>query len=306
MTGRDMVRCDISRPDFYRLGLIGYPLGHSRSPELHLAALAAAGLAGEYRLYAIPPDDVGRAEIAQKVADLRAGCLHGLNVTIPHKQTVMPLVDRLSPVAGAVGAANTLYRDVDGLVAGDNTDVPAFLRNVQRLLSVESHQTGSWAGSALVLGAGGSARAVVYGLGQAGWQVRALARRVEQAAGLVAEISAAIGQGARLSAGELSPANLQAASAGCDLLVNTTPLGMFPKVEGCPWPEDLPLPEGAAVYDLIYNPLETVLLRRARTEGLSADNGLGMLADQGALAFARWTGLEPPFAVMEQVFSLSY
>lgn len=282
-------------PRCYQLGLIGYPLGHSRSPALHHAALAAAGLAGEYRLYALPPDETGLAQIAGLVADLRAGRLHGLNVTIPHKQNVMPLVDRLSRVARAVGAVNTLFRAADGAVVGDNTDAPGFLRDLKRQLGVPP-------GLALVLGAGGSARAVTYALGSAGWQVRVLARRAEQAEGLVAEIGRAAGLEAYLFAGDLQRDLPSFAASGVDLLVNTTPLGMFPKIEGCPWPDNLSLPAGAAVYDLIYNPRETLLLRQARAAGLHAANGAGMLIEQAILAFHCWTGIEPSFETMERAF----
>lgn len=272
--------------DCYHLGLIGYPLGHSRSPQLHHAALRAFALAGEYCLFAIPPDENGSAQVAGMLEQLRAGVLHGLNVTIPHKQTVIPFVDRLSLVSRAVGAVNTLYLDESGQLTGDNTDVPGFLYDVRRL-------TGAAAGDALVLGSGGSARAVVYALGQAGWQVTVLARREEQAVELVRSVG--FGR-----AGDLSRDRL--ASTQCDLLVNTTPLGMTPQVDGCPWPEDIPLPHDAAVYDLVYNPLETVLTRRARAEGHPALNGAGMLTAQAALAFQIWTGLEAPFAVMDRAF----
>jgi shikimate dehydrogenase len=274
----------------YHLGLIGYPLGHSRSPDLHHAALAAAGLAGEYSLYSIPPEGAEQ-KVAGLVNDLRAGRLAGLNVTIPHKRIALACADRLSEVARAAGAVNTLYRDADNLaVIGDNTDVPGFLRDVQKLV-------GKGNASALVLGAGGSARAVVYALAQAGWQVTILARRIEQAEALVLDLG--LSQ-IPLRVGWLSHDTL--ASACCNLLINTTPLGMFPHSESCPWPEDLSLPNGAAVYDLVYNPRETILLRRARAGGHPAANGSGMLIAQAALAFQIWTGLEAPFEVMERAF----
>jgi shikimate dehydrogenase len=285
----------------YHLGLIGYPLGHSRSPQLHHAALRACGLGGEYTLFPIAPLPEGAPEIAALIGRLRAGELHGLNVTIPHKPSVMPHVDVLSDVARAVGAVNTLYMDGAQLI-GDNTDVPGFLRDVEKL-------TGSVTGGVLVLGAGGSARAVVYALARAGWQVTNLARRVEQAEQLVREIGAAPElRGARLAAASLDAlADPHAAgrlAQGCRLVVNTTPLGMYPHPEGCPWPESTPFPPGAAVYDLVYNPQETRLVQAALAAGCPADTGAGMLVAQAALAFSFWTGLEPPFDIMEQAFSL--
>lgn len=287
--------------DCYHLGLIGYPLGHSRSPQLHHAALKAFGLGGEYTLFPIPPLPDGAAEIAALLGRLRAGELHGLNVTIPHKPSVMPHVNVLSDVARAVGAVNTLFMDGDQLV-GDNTDVPGFMRDLQQL-------TGPVSGRVLVLGAGGSARAVVYALARAGCEVITLARRVEQAASLTREIGAAPElRGAQLAVAgldELSEAKTAARLCdGCRLVVNTTPLGMYPKPEGNPWPENTPFPAGAAVYDLVYNPQYTRLVQAARAAGLPADTGAGMLVAQAALAFSFWTGLEPPFDIMEQAFSL--
>jgi shikimate dehydrogenase len=275
------------REKFYHLGLTGYPLGHSRSPDLHRAALAAYDLDGEYSLFPIPPE-AAEEKVAELVNDLRMGSLNGLNVTIPHKRIALACADRLSDVARAVGAVNTLYREAGSqVVSGENTDVPGFLHDLRRRI-------GEGSGSALVLGAGGSARAVVYALSQSRWQVTLLARRIEQAQALAMDLG---GLRHRLQVGMLSRETL--ASARCDLLVNTTPLGMFPQVDGCPWPEDLPLPQDAAVYDLVYNPQETVLLRRARAGGHLAANGAGMLVAQAALAFQIWTGLEAPFEVME-------
>lgn len=284
----------------YHLGLIGYPLGHSRSPQLHHAALRAYGLQGEYNLFPIPPLPEGETQIQALIQKLRVGELHGLNVTIPHKPSVMPHVDWLTPVARAVGAVNTLYLDRQGKLIGDNTDVPGFYTDVLRLLGnpVENGRR-----RALVLGAGGSARAVVYALAQAGWTVWTLARREAQAQELVDSLKAAPEMaGVQLQFGSLTANCLQALADGCGLVVNTTPLGMFPKPDGTPWPEEVPFPAGAAIYDLVYNPIETQLVRQARRAGLAADTGAGMLVNQAALAFARWTGLEPPFEVMKHAF----
>ena len=276
------------------LGLIGYPLGHSFSPRLHHAALAAAGLGGEYRLFAIPPTEEGTRQIAELLEQIRSGALDGLNVTIPHKQTVIPMVDMLTEVAQAVGAVNTLYMR-ESVLVGDNTDVPGFLHDLERLC-------GSTRGQALVLGAGGSARAAAYALASRGWQVTVLARNEQQAEVLVQSLAGAVGLVESLEAGLLTEDALRLRLGSLDLLVNTTPLGMHPNDTGCPWPENLPMPEHAAVYDLVYNPLETVLARRAREAGLRAMTGAGMLAAQAALAFAKWTGTAAPFDIMERAF----
>ncbi len=272
------------KPAFHRLGLIGHPLGHSRSPALHHAALHSAGLAGEYLLYPVAPLPEGQASLAELAARLRSGELHGLNVTIPHKQNVLPLLDEQTPVVRAIGAANTLFMQGDQLW-GANTDAPAFLAEIQNLQG-QAHADGQ---TALVLGAGGSARTAVYTLAQAGWQVWVASRRPEQGTALVAALLERWQPGPKptLAACPFDAGHL--AGLHFDLLVNTTPVGMFPHVEENPWPLDA-FPTGARVYDMIYNPLETRLLQAARQAGLPVANGLGMLVEQAALAFERWTG----------------
>lgn len=270
------------------LGLAGWPLGHSFSPCLHNAALAALSLAGEYRLFPIPPLPEGQEALARLLDRVRKGELHGLNVTIPHKQNVLPLLDELTPAARLAGAANTLYMK-DGRLVGDNTDVPGFLADLQRAGFIP---TGAGEKRALVLGAGGAGRGVGYALAQAGWQVWISARRPEQARALansLLAISTAI---------QSLPWQPEAWPDGCDLVVNATPLGMFPDVESSPWPLGLPFPAGACVYDLVYNPPETRLARQARSAGLRAATGLGMLVEQAALAFETWSGQAAPRQAM--------
>ncbi len=264
------------------LYLLGYPLGHSLSPAIHTAALRAAGLPDwRYDLLPVPPHDLPAA-----VARLRAAACAGGNVTIPHKQAVLPLLDALTPAARAIGAVNAVYRQGAHLL-GDNTDAPGFWADVQRAFGPLAP------GEALVLGAGGAARAVVYALTRRGWQVTVAARRPEQARGLCESLEA--------PGGALRPAALtRPALEGLRprLIVNATPAGMSPQRAGTPWPPGTPFPAGARLYDLVYNPPETRLMRQARAAGLPAVNGLGMLVEQAALAFTRWTGLAAPRAVM--------
>jgi shikimate dehydrogenase len=278
--------------DMLALGLTGYPLGHSLSPRLHQAALRAAGLEGAYRLYPVPPLPEGRAALEALLERLRRGELHGLNVTIPHKQSALPLLDALSPAAQAIGAVNTLWLR-DGCLWGDNTDAAGFAADLARGLPAEPAEK-----QALVLGAGGAARAVIAALLQAGWRVTLAARRVEQAQALAAALFPLAHPSASITAISLSTLfssihkhqfsifNLHFA-----LLVNTTPLGMHPHEQASPWHPNLPLPRGALVYDLVYNPAETMLARQARRQGLRAVTGAGMLVEQAALAFERWTGV---------------
>jgi shikimate dehydrogenase len=271
-----------------KLGLVGWPLGHSLSPRLHNAALAALILPGEYRLYPVAPFPEGQARLAELLDHVRSGALHGLNVTIPHKQNVLPLLDDLTPTAAAIGAANLIFLKA-GRLTGDNADAAGFLADLQ---SNGLAQPASGSRIALVLGAGGSTRAVVYALANAGWQVWIAARRIEQANTLAASLHIT---GPALNVLRLEPESL---TGPYDLIVNTTPLGMHPDVETCPWPAGLPFPSWAGVYDLVYNPFETTFVRRARAAGLHAANGLGMLVNQAAIAFETWTGQPAPLAAM--------
>jgi shikimate dehydrogenase len=273
----------------FRLGLIGYPLGHSLSPKIHAAALKACQLQGDYSLFSIHPDD--KQGLKDLLSRVRAGELHGLNVTIPHKQNVIDFMDELTPTAKAIGAVNTTYVRDDKLI-GDNTDAAGFLADLKKFMAESPSPTGRGAGVrekfALVLGAGGSARAVVYALLNDGWDVTISARRIEQAQQLTTSFT---NHESRPSTFDLRPSTF-------DLLVNTTPVGMFPNIDDSPLPDEFSLPPTTFVYDLVYNPRETKLVKTARAQGLPATTGLGMLIEQAALAFTLWTGLTPPRDVL--------
>lgn len=263
-----------------QLGLIGYPLGHSLSPRIHKAALNVCGLPGNYSLFPIEPDDPnGLKEVLDRV---RKGEIAGLNITIPHKQNVIPYIDELTPTAQAIGAVNTIYLRSNKLI-GENTDAPGFLTDLNKFLTTETRTHGE--NSALVLGAGGSARAVAYALVTDGWQVTLAARRLEQA-----ERLAALFDGVNIQ--ELNLRTFQ--RSNLQLIVNTTPVGMTPDIDHSPWPENIAFPARAAIYDLVYNPRQTKLVRDACTQGLPATTGLGMLVEQAALSFEIWTGCQPP------------
>ena len=292
----------------YSLGLIGYPLQKSLSPRLHGAALERMGLRGEFRLYPTPPMPEGAGQMAETLARMRRGEIQGLNVTIPHKQSVLAYLDRLTPMAEAIGAVNTIFCQ-DGALVGDNTDAPGFMTDLKRKLVEAGMGTpaeGENGRKALALGAGGAARAVVYALWQDGWQVTVAARRKEQAAELVdsllGQASAALAERGSLGSIALEGGELQAYLAPrmdqLQVIVNASSAGMLPNVTTCPWPEELPLPAGVFVYDIVYKPPQTRLLSRAREAGLPAANGLGMLLEQAVLAFERWTGLPAPRQAM--------
>jgi shikimate dehydrogenase len=278
---------------FISLGLSGYPLGHSYSPAMHNAALAASGIEGDYCLYPIPPSADGNSKLEELVQSIRNGHLCGVNITIPYKQSVQNLVDQLTPLAAHIGAVNVLYME-DGKLVGGNTDCPAFLFDLENSFHFDE-PSGL---HALVLGAGGSARAVVYALHQEGWNVHVAARNEEQAKDLISNLGISNVQTHNLENEELSLLR------DLHLVVNTTPVGMSPDSDRTPWPDGLLFPENAVVYDLIYNPSETRLMKSARKAGLDAVNGLGMLVEQAALSFEIWTGMKAPRVVMRQSVSI--
>jgi shikimate dehydrogenase len=262
------------------LGLVGWPLEHSLSPLIHNAALQASGLAGAYNLYPVPPFPEGKNSLQDLLLKMKSSEIHGLNVTIPHKQNVLPFLDILTPAARSIGAVNTLSLK-NGQLTGDNTDWSGFLHDLNANFHLEETSTPR---QAIVLGAGGSARAVVYALLQSGCQVNITSRRPQQAQQLAADFST------RDHTVTTSPLDQICGSSEIALIINTTPVGMSPNINIAPWPVALPFPGQAFVYDLIYNPTETALMKAARSAGLQSVNGLGMLIEQAALAFEIWTG----------------
>ena len=267
------------------VGVIGWPTEHSLSPPMHNAAFQALGLDWCYLPFAVHP-----AHLREALAGVRGLGLRGINVTVPHKEGVASLVDELTSAARAIGAVNTVMRRGEALI-GHNTDAGGFLRAL-REAGLEPKGC-----SALVLGAGGAARAVVYALASVGAQIIILNRTVERAHALAAEFTG-VSQTARLEGGPLDANSLRLEMARPDLVVNATSLGMWPQVDTTPWPEELPFPSHSLLFDLVYNPRETRLMRHALRGGASAVGGLRMLVHQGAEAFALWTGREPPVETM--------
>ncbi|KQP77607.1 shikimate dehydrogenase [Methylobacterium sp. Leaf113] len=260
-----------------RAFVVGHPIAHSRSPLIHGHWLQEHGIAGSYERIDVTPE-----VFPAFLASLREKGFAGGNVTIPHKEAAFRLVESLTPRAETIGAVNTLFFDGSERLCGDNTDAPGFVAHLDQSLGLD--WTGRGGGTALVLGAGGAARAIVVGLLERGLaRVRVANRTPARAEALVA----------------LDPARVEAvawydlpdAMARTGLLVNTTSLGMV----GRP-PLDLdllPLPEDAAVADIVYAPLETPLLAAARARGLPAVDGLGMLLHQAVPGFARWFRVTP-------------
>jgi shikimate dehydrogenase len=254
-------------------GLIGWPVSHSRSPRLHGYWLAEHGIDGAYVPLPVAPDKLETA-----VRGLAAAGLAGVNVTIPHKQAVLPLCDRLDDAARRIGAVNLLVFAEDG-IAGGNTDSFGFMANLKAAAP-------AWnaAAPAVLLGAGGGARAVAVGLIDAGVPELRLANRNRARA---EQLAAELGGVVTVLAWE----ERAAALAGAGLVVNSTSLGM----SGQP-PLDLALddlPGDAVVADLVYSPLETALLAAARARSCVGVDGLGMLLHQARPCFAAWFGPDP-------------
>jgi len=279
------------------LGLAGYPLEFSLSPIIHKTAMAFCGIEGTYSLFPVSPNDLGG--LKELLKWVREGRMAGLNITIPHKQNVIPWLDELTPVARAIGAVNTIFTR-NGKLIGDNTDAPGFIADLHTQLAVK---TADWkkGKKAFVIGAGGAARAVVFGLIKDGWKVMITARRLEQVEALINQFPE---HASCLTWINYDHIGFRAAISNVHLVINTTPVGMPPAVEKSPWPAGEPLPEQAFIYDLICNPRETKFVMEARFSGLQSSCGLGMLVEQAALAFKIWTGFdvprEPLFAALEE------
>lgn len=258
-------------------GIIGWPVDRSLSPAIHNAAFDAAGLDWVYVAFPVEPGQGARA-----VDAMRAFGVRGLNVTMPHKQDVIPALDALSPEAERAGAVNTIVADGERLT-GSNTDGPGFVRFLQRDAHVEPSGK-----RVLLLGAGGAARAIAISLSDAGSEVVVAARKPEQSAEV-----AGLAKDARASS--LEPAVLAQEISEADIVINATPVGRGG--------EALPLSAGDltqrhCVVDLIYHPESTPLLQIARERGAATFNGLGMLVHQAALSFEAWTGVPAPIEAM--------
>lgn len=272
--------------------LLGHPVGHSLSPAMHQAAFAAAGINAAYLPWAVPPDRLSAAVQGLRVMEN----LLGANVTVPHKEAIMPFLDGLTPEAEAVGAVNTLLPH-GGKLLGDNTDSAGFLVALRENLRGETRGL-----TAAVLGAGGAARAVAVGLARAGARRLILLNRSVERAKRLANLVAAYHPDCQVTVQPLHSRWRITEVAEIRLLVNTTPAGLQPTDPLLFDYASLSAP--IVVCDLIYNPPETALLRAARVQGCPTVNGLPMLVHQGALAFERWTGKPAPLQAMQEALGI--
>jgi len=263
------------KTDNRKAGVIGWPVQHSLSPRLHGFWLKKFGLTGTYEAVAVEP-----TKLREGVETLRENGFAGFNVTVPHKETIIEYLDDVTPDAKRIGAVNTVIIDPDGKMYGSNTDTFGFMENLKNGAPDLSVKTGP----AVVLGAGGAARAVVVSLLDAGApSVRLINRTRARAEKLASEMN-----------GKVNVIDWSARTRALDgavLLVNTTSLGMQGKPALDLSLEYLPLT--ACVNDIVYTPLQTNLLRSAAEKGNTTVDGLGMLLHQARPGFAAWFGIEP-------------
>ena len=267
-----------------RVVLIGHPVAHSLSGAMHQAAFDALGIDASYELWDRTP-----IQLTDAVAELRTDAFLGANVTIPHKERVVPMVDRLTEEAHATGAVNTITREGRRLV-GHNTDVPGFKVALDALVGRQKMPR-----QAIVLGAGGGARAVVYGLITEGFQrIVVFNRHLHRAEGLVRHFAKSAAH-MELRAMPWHESIIEAELAKTKVLINATSIGLTS--DESPVPGEI-LPPELLVLDLIYS--RTKLLRDAQAAGCTAQDGELMLLHQGAAAFSLWTGQPAPIELMQE------
>lgn len=266
-------------------GIIADPIGHSVSPAMHNAAFKKMGIDYVYIPFRVTKEGLGQA-----IAGMRALNIRGLNVTIPHKVAVIPLLNEVDNLAQRIGAVNTIVND-DGVLKGYNTDATGFLQALrERGIEPEGKRV-------VILGAGGASRAISLALAEKDSNLIILNRTENKAKEQAERISRLCHR--EVQALKLDRENLAEALKNTDILVNTTSVGMSPNIGETPVTADLIKPP-VIVCDIVYNPLKTRLLREAEAAGAQAISGIDMLAWQGALAFEKWTGLKAPVEVMKE------
>lgn len=265
-----------------KFALIGYPLGHSLSPIIHRELMRIAGIDGTYELKEIAPED-----LENSVDELKK--LDGFNVTIPHKMSIIPFLDKLSDRAALYGAVNTVKPDEKGAL-GCNTDCFGFLR------ALESAEI-SLSGKVLICGAGGVSSMFACEAVTAGADVTVAARNAEKANALAEDIQKKLNI-------KINVTDFKGVSKDWDLIVNGTPVGMFPHTDECILPEEI-IASSKAVFDAIYNPSETVFLRNAHRNGVRGINGLSMLVWQAAVAQEIWNDISFTRSQIDEVIAIT-
>lgn len=267
------------------LGIIGHPIEHSMSPTMHNPALQELGLDYVYVAFDVHPDRLENAVDAVRSLDIK-----GINVTIPHKETIIQYLDEIDPVAKKMGAINTIKNE-NGYLRAKNTDAAGAKKS---LIDAGCEIKGK---DILFLGSGGAARSIAYLLSEEADKI-VLTDIVEEKATQVAnEIKQ--NMGANVEGKAPSETFLKSAIKEVDLLINATPIGMYPKIDAMPISKDLLHPD-LFVFDVIYNPMETQLMKEAAKKGCKTLSGLNMLVNQGVIAFEWWTGKTPNSQLMKE------
>ncbi|MFX1567970.1 MAG: shikimate dehydrogenase [Promethearchaeota archaeon] len=266
------------------LCLIGNPIEHSMSPIMHNAAIFDLNLDYVYLAFKIKPENLRVA-----VKGIRTFNFIGINVTLPFKQKIMQYLDEIDPIAKKIGAINTIKND-EGYLTGKNTDADGgitALKNTGYKISGKN---------ILLLGAGGAARALVYKMAEEANKIIIINRNLKRALKLSNNIRKNFG--INIEAKKLSRNTVKNGCMKADIIINTTPIGMYPNIDESPIPIEC-LHEGLIVYDIIYNPIVTKLIRDANQKGCKTLGGLDMLVNQGALAFEWWTNEKPNIGLMK-------
>jgi 3-dehydroquinate dehydratase/shikimate dehydrogenase len=259
-------------------GVIGNPVSHSMSPVIHNSSFMEKGLNSVY----VPMKVL---DIKTFIKDFRKMDFRGFSVTIPHKESILPFLDDIDPVAGKIGAINTVVNQ-DGKLTGHNTDCMAAVKGLED--GLEGEKGALKDKKVAIIGAGGAARAIAFGLKEKGCDITIYNRTLERAKRLSDDV------GCKFSRFEEIP------ELNTNILINSTSIGMFPNVEESPVPKDV-LKKDMIVFDAVYNPIETRLLKDAKGRGCHTVNGLTMFINQAAEQFRLWTGIEPSVELMENV-----
>ncbi|MCA1063480.1 shikimate dehydrogenase [Rossellomorea aquimaris] len=263
-------------------GVIGDPIAHSMSPLMHNSAFRECGIDASYVKF-----HVKKEELSEAIGGIKALGIKGVNVTVPHKEHVMPLLDEIDPLAEAIGAVNTIVNE-NGKLIGYNTDGLGFVEGLKNIAGDNLENK-----TMLVIGAGGAARAIYYSLASLGVKQVDVTNRTAQRAEKMIE-----GCSFNIDSDFLPLQSAESMLNQYDVIIQTTSMGMYPRVEEVP----LKIPHlkmGSIVSDIIYNPLETELLKQAKQKGALTQNGLDMFVYQGALSFEKWTGIFPSYSTMK-------
>ncbi len=262
-------------------GVIGDPISQTLSPSMHNAAFNHHGLSAKYLPFHVTP-----GQLSQAIEGVRGLGVAGLNVTIPHKVSVMNLLDEIDPLAMRIGAVNTIVNE-NGKLIGYNTDGAGYVSSLKHIMAernLDEH-------SILIVGAGGAARAIYYTLLEEGVKKVAIANRtIETAKQLIQSNNTNV----------MSLSDAEDVVDDYDIIINTTSIGMYPFLENMPIQLGK-IKEKTIVSDIIYNPIETKWLKQARKLGAQTQNGIDMFVFQGALAFEKWTGIYPSVEVMRKI-----